>query len=59
MDQSGAQYTAVIASYARGLGPGAKWHANVFWNQSDNGMSGADKEENTGTAVVTGIKVSF
>ena len=59
MDESGAQYTAVMASYARALGAGAKWHANVIWNQSDNGMSGADKNENTGTALVSGISVKF
>ena len=59
MDQSDAQYTAVMASYARGLGAGAKWHANVIWNDSDNGMSGADRAENTGTALVSGITVTF
>ena len=59
MDESGAQYTAVMASYARGLGAGAKWHANVIWNQSDNGMSGDAKVENTGTALVSGITVRF
>ena len=59
MDESGAQYTAVMASYARSLGAGAKWHANVIWNDSDNGMSGADKNENTGTALVSGISVRF
>ena len=59
MEESGAQYTAIMGSYARGLGPGAKAHFNLIWNQSDNGMSGAAKKENTGTALVTGIKVSF
>ncbi len=59
MDQSGAQYTAVMASYARSLGAGAKWHANVIWNDSDNGMSGADNKANTGTALVSGITVRF
>ena len=59
MDQSSAQYTAVMASYARALGAGAKWHANVIWNQSDNGVSGTGRVENTGTALVSGIKVTF
>ena len=59
MDVSGAQYTAVMASYARALGAGAKWHANVIWNDSNNGASGADKAENTGTALVSGISVKF
>ena len=59
MDDGGAQYTAVMGSYARSLGAGAKWHANVIWNQSDNGMTGADKNENTSTALVSGITVTF
>ena len=59
MEESGAQYTAVMGSYARALGAGMKWHANLIWNQSDNGMSGADKAENTGLAAVSGLKVSF
>ena len=59
MDKSGAQYTAVMGSYARSLGAGAKWHANLIWNQSDNGASGAAKNENTGTALVSGLTVRF
>ena len=59
MDMSGGQYTAVMGSYARSMGPGVKAHANLIWNQSDNGGSGAGKNENTGTALVTGIKVVF
>ena len=59
MDKSKAQYTAVMASYARSLGAGVKWHANAIWNQSDNGMRGADKKENTGTALVSGLTVRF
>ena len=59
MDESGASYSAVMASYALGLGPGAKWHANLIWNESSNGASGAAEQVNTGTALVTGIKVVF
>ena len=59
MDKSGAQYTAVMGSYARSLGAGAKWHANLIWNQSDNGKKGAMKNENTGTALVSGLTVRF
>ena len=59
MDESGAQYTAVMGSYARSLGAGAKWHANLIWNDSDNGMSGDDEKANNGTAVVTGLTVRF
>ena len=59
MEEGGPQYRAIMGSYARTLGPGAKWHANLIWNQSDNGMSGDDKNENTGTALVSGITVKF
>ena len=59
MDESGAQHSAVMGSYARSMGPGAKVHMDLIWNQSDNGESGADLKENTGTAFVTGLKVSF
>ena len=59
MEDSGAQYTAVMGSYARAMGPGMKVHMNLIWNQSDNGMSGADKAENTGLAAVSGLKVVF
>ena len=59
MDDSGAQHSAIMGSYARAIGPGAKVHMDLIWNQSDNGKSGEDKNENTGTAVVTGIKVRF
>ena len=59
MTDSGAQYTGAMGSYARSLGSGAKIHMNVIWNQSDNGMSGAAKNENTSTALVTGLTVKF
>ncbi len=59
MDKSGASYSAVMGSYARSLGPGMKAHVNLIRNQSDNGKKGAEKNENTGTALVTGIKVVF
>ena len=59
MDVGGAQYTAVMGSYARILGPGTKVHTNLIWNQSDNGKRGDDKNENTGLAMVTGLTVSF
>ena len=59
MDDSKAQYSTIMGSYARAMGPGVKWHANLIWNQSDNGKKGAAKNENSGTAVVSGLKVSF
>ena len=92
MDNTDASHTAVMASYARALGPGVKWHANVIWNstQSREGhvpggryladgspeafnedgestniqdntayMQQMGQSENSGTAIVTGIKVVF
>ena len=59
MDDSGAQYTAAMGSYAHALGSGTKVRANLIWNQLDNSMSGADKKENASTALVTGITVVF
>ena len=59
MDQGGASYSAVMGSYARSLGPGMKAHVNLIRNQSDNGMKGDDKVENSGTALVSGLKVVF
>ena len=32
---------------------------NLIWNQSENGDTGSAKVENTGTALVTGLKVVF
>ena len=87
MENTPAKHTAVMASYARALGPGVKWHANVIWNTSESGdpatsyVNTADgkavdlkdtaaitgdtvarrmtRNENSGTAIVTGIKVVF
>ena len=91
MENTDAQHTAVMASYARALGPGVKWHANVIWNSTqsakmmsddmkkggkiisdseggasyrlsddeDATMKYMDQSENSGTAIVTGIKVVF
>ena len=89
MENTDAQHTAVMASYARALGPGVKWHANVIWNSTtsakaatgnrynadgtavemtgdppafpDNAayMAQMGQAENSGAAIVTGIKVVF
>ena len=59
MEEGGAEHRAIMGSYARVLGPGAKWHADLIWNQSNNGADGAAEKENTGTALVTGLKVKF
>ena len=37
-----------MASYARALGPGVKWHANVIWNQSE-GDKTMSNNKNAGT----------
>ena len=59
MDESGASYSAVTGSYARALGPGVKWHTNLIWNESDNGMSGAAQKQNSGLGLTSGLVVSF
>ena len=42
MENTDAQHTAVMASYARALGPGVKWHANVIWNSTQSAMKMSD-----------------
>ena len=83
MENTAAQHTAVMASYARALGAGVKWHANIIWNSTESGVKMsdnsvkaasapgddieamaatemyADTSENSGAAIVTGIKVVF
>ena len=59
MDESGASHTVVMGSYARAMGPGIKAHMNVIWNETSNGASGDAEMINTGTALVSGIKVVF
>ena len=56
MANNDAEHTAVMGSYARGLGAGAKAHFNVIWNEttSEDGAS-----TNSGTALVSGIKLVF
>ena len=56
MENNDAEHTAIMASYARGLGAGAKAHFNVIWNESTS-VDGATT--NSGTALVSGIKVVF
>ena len=56
MDNSDAFHTAVMGSYARAMGPGVKAHLNALWNSSE---SGDGSQENSGTALITGIKVVF
>ena len=80
MKETDASYTAVMGSYARALGPGVKWHANLIWmdsesaksngmrygndgtalaTQTDAGHQQVNQSENSGIALVTGIKVVF
>jgi len=42
MKKTDAAYTAVMGSYARALGPGVKWHANVIWNSSQSADTTSD-----------------
>ena len=56
MNETDAFHTAVMGSYARAMGPGVKTHLNVIWNSTENGDG---SKENSGTALVTGIKVVF
>ncbi len=36
MEDTDEMHTKVMASYARGLGPGVKVHANIIWNESQS-----------------------
>ena len=56
MDDSDAFHTKVMASYARAMGPGVKVHLNALWNESANAD---DSMQNTGTALISGVKVVF
>ena len=56
MEEGDAFHTAVMGSYARAMGPGVKTHLNVIWNSSENTDGSV---ENSGTALVSGIKVVF
>ena len=69
-DDSDAELTIVIASYARSLGAGVTLHTDLIWNDSQSGVgavldenddpTGAmEQSEKSGTAFVTGIKVAF
>lgn len=69
-DKGDAELTIVIASYARSLGAGVKLHTDLIWNDSQSGVGAVLDEdgnptgamaqsEKSGTAFVTGIKVSF
>jgi outer membrane protein OmpU len=47
-------YQAAMLSYAKILGPGVKWHANLIWADSNSGAT-----KNSGMAVSTGVRLSF
>jgi len=53
---SNSEYEAGMASYAKILGPGVKWHANLIWSDSRNA---AGTSSNDGFAVTTGVRLSF
>ena len=56
MDDTQARYQAVVASYARTMGPGVKIFTTMVFNdsESDDGLS-----KNSGIAAMTGIHVGF
>ena len=56
MDEGKNSHTAIMGSYARSLGAGVKVHTNLLWNDTSNGDGTV---ENSGVALITGIKVSF
>ena len=56
MDEGSASHTAIMGSYARTLGPGVKVHTNLLWNETEKGDGSV---ENSGVALITGIKVVF
>ena len=47
MENTDAQHTAVMASYARALGPGVKWHANVIWNSTTSAKAATGNRYST------------
>ena len=53
MKNNEAKYTAVMASYARALGPGVKWHANLIWNQSESAVTDGDTRGADGVVIET------
>ena len=55
-DMGDASHTKVMGSYARAMGPGVKVHLNALWNES---TSPDGSETNSGTALISGIKVVF
>ena len=56
MDMGDASHTKIMGSYARVIGPGAKVHLNLLWNESENNAGDA---QNSGLAGIVGVKVGF
>ena len=56
MENNDAEHTSIMGSYARVLGPGVTWHANLIHLESKNADS---TQENRGLVGVSGIKVVF
>ena len=48
MDDTAARHTKMMASYARAMGPGVKWHVNAIYNdsQSNKMTMAADPDNN-------------
>ena len=56
MEEGSASHVKIIGSYARAIGPGAKVHMNLLWNESENNAGDA---QNSGLAAVVGVRVGF
>ncbi len=52
MENTDAKHTAVMASYARALGPGVKWHANVIWNSTQSAKAATGNRYTTAGAAI-------
>jgi predicted porin len=56
MDTGEASHTKIMGSFARAIGPGAKVHLNLLWNESENNAGDA---QNSGLTGIVGVKVGF
>ena len=50
IEDTDESHTKVMASYARGLGPGVKIHANIIWNESQGMMTDGGQYDLNGEA---------
>ncbi len=57
MKDTDEMHTKVMASYARGLGPGVKVHANIIWNESQSMMMMGEQYSLDGTVRADNCKI--